>query len=97
MTSVFRAGIAILAIAFALVPSVGASPCVNKAVTRPYTCDGFLRKFFRPKIDLGKGARALTYPVKKAAVNGGKEAVGAGVSYYLSSKKPGVPAILPKK
>ena len=96
MTSVFRAGIAVLAV-FAFVPPAGASPVMSGASTRSYTCDGFLHSLFHPKVDLGHGVRALAYPVKKAAVNGGKAAVGAAASYYIDSKKPGIPSILPKK
>jgi hypothetical protein len=107
MTSVFRVGITVLA-AFMLTLPVGASPLAGRALTHSHDYDGFLRRLFHPKVDLGHTARALTYPVKKTAGNGvkavmdgGKEAtnvaVAAAASGYVASKKPGIATLLPKK
>lgn len=42
------------------------------------TAYGLFPKVRRPKINFGKGAKAILYPVTKTAVNGGKMVVGSG-------------------
>ncbi len=60
-------------------------PCTAQALAgqaaslgQPQVVRGLFPKIHLPKINLGKGAKALAYPVAKATVNGGKAVVQGG-------------------
>ncbi len=50
--------------------------CAVPAAAGPH----LLPRIHMPKINLGKGLNALTYPVKKSVVNGGKTILNTGIT-----------------
>ncbi len=66
-----------LTVLLGTVTPVGAFPAhANRLPAR--TVYGLFPKGRYPKVNVGKGAKALLYPVTKTAINGGKTVIGSG-------------------
>lgn len=70
--------VSVLAVLLGLAPQADAVPIAVAGSLQTQSVCGLFPKIHLPKVNLGKGAKALLYPVTKTTINGGKTAISGG-------------------